>query len=191
MAYLCDWCGEEIHAGSGQRGVASVDSSGQHTDRFSAYARIGHFHAGDHDEDSCLQRVRDLIRENCATSRSETPRERRARQGRERERAAQYWERLSPERREALVLDVVADDALIVREVTGRINAALGVTRAAYPTAVAALLKRMVAAGHLVREPETFNKTHMRYRYFRNQTLEGPIAQLERSYHDEPAEETA
>lgn len=42
----------------------------------------------------------------------------------------------------------------------------------------------MLRAGQLEREAETFNKTHMRYRYSRKRTLDGPIVELEQAYQE-------
>jgi hypothetical protein len=46
---------------------------------------------------------------------------------------------------------------------------------------------RMWRAGQLEREAEPFNGRHVRYRYSGKRGLEGPIAGLERVYHDDEA----
>jgi hypothetical protein len=100
------------------------------------------------------------------------------------------WSQLSRERRETLVLQALGDKRQTLRELAAGMNRELGLDRRPkmiLPSEPASLVKRMWRDGQLLREPETFNKTHMRYRYSRNRTLEGPIADLESTLKREEA----
>lgn len=97
------------------------------------------------------------------------------------------WRQLSAAARESLLLQVLGDERLILRQLTDRLNAELGHPTkpvAVYQGHVRSLVMRMFGAGQLEREPETFNKTHTRYRYFRRRMVDGPIVDLERAYHE-------
>ncbi|MGI8630796.1 MAG: hypothetical protein ACR2LV_11625 [Solirubrobacteraceae bacterium] len=103
------------------------------------------------------------------------------------ERKAHYerndvWKRTPAERRESLLLHVLGDERLIIRQLTSRLNAELGSGDAVvYESHVRGLVMRMLAAGQLERVEESF-RNKPRYRYFRKRTLEGPIAGLERAF---------
>ena len=105
------------------------------------------------------------------------------------------WKRMPRERRETLVLHVLGDDRLVIREITGRMNAELGYpqsegesrVRALYGSEVTNLVKRLWREGQLEREAETFKVNHTRYRYSRRRGLDGPIADLERAFRDDEA----
>jgi len=180
MSYICDWCGEEIQEG----GYGAMIALG---------VRL-HFHEDYHgDDDSCVLQALRLLDSRCATSRPVPPREQRARDRAAMEESQKVWGRLPRERRETLLLHVLGDEQLIIREVTDRMNRELGCPQrknewkptAVYPGNVTALIKRLWRGGQLERLPETFNKTHTRYRYFRSRVLDGPIADLERAYEDD------
>lgn len=112
--------------------------------------------------------------------------------GREAEEA---WRRVPRDERGRLVFEVLADERLLIREITERVNTALGYpdrdedgwrsVRAVFESEIRNLVTRLVRDGELEREPEPFNKTHMRYRYSRKRRLEGPIADLDRAYSDD------
>jgi hypothetical protein len=197
MTYLCDWCGEEI---GGQRGCASLNANGLHSDRGLVWAEASHYHAGAFDDgDSCLLQALRLLDAHHATNRPVTPREQRARDLAASREADEVWRQTPRERRETLLFQVLGDEALILRELTERMNGELGfpqppgtrAPRAVYDGSVRSLVQRMLRDGQLERESETFNKTHMRYRYFRRRGLEGPIAGLERAYRDDSEREEA
>jgi ribonuclease D len=102
--------------------------------------------------------------------------------------ATDAWRRTPAAARESLLLRVLGDERLILRQLTSRLNAELGYPTgkgcSVYENNVRNLATRMLRAGQLEREAETFNKTHTRYRYFRKRTLEGPIIDLERTYQE-------
>jgi hypothetical protein len=52
-----------------------------------------------------------------------------------------------------------------------------------YLNDVGTSVKRLHREQELDRKPETFRKAHMRYRYFKRLTLDGPIADLDRAFH--------
>ena len=109
----------------------------------------------------------------------------RERWNEEYEEARNAWRRTRTEQREALLLRVLGDDRLVIREMAARMNAELGYTeegaRAVGEYEARPLVTRMFRAGQLDRVEERF-KNKPRYRYFRKQTLDGPIAELERTY---------
>jgi hypothetical protein len=100
------------------------------------------------------------------------------------------WQQMSRDQRENLLLHVLSDRQLLIRELTSRLNVELGpadrkIDRTLYDSDVRSLVMRLFREGQLERESETFNKTHMRYRYMRRRELDGPIAGLERAYRAE------
>jgi hypothetical protein len=151
------------------------------------------------DNDSCLLQALRLLDAHHATNRPVTPREQRARDLAASREADEVWRQTPRERREVLLFQVLGDEALILRELTERMNGELGfpqppgtrAPRAVYDGSVRSLVQRMLRDGQLERKSETFNKTHMRYRYFRRRGLEGPIADLERAYRDDSEREEA
>jgi hypothetical protein len=100
------------------------------------------------------------------------------------------WKQIPAERREAILFQVLGDNALTPREITKAINVELATPgeedrwRVVYETAVKSLLNRMMLSGRLTRTPEPF-KGKFRYRYSISRTLDGPIADLERAYRDD------
>jgi hypothetical protein len=98
------------------------------------------------------------------------------------------WKGLGREQRERYLLDVLRDERRTIPELTNRLEDHLQGEFgpcAVYIGDVRTVVTRMLHAGQLLPEPETFNKTHTRFRYFRKRGLDGPIADLERAYHDE------
>jgi hypothetical protein len=150
-----------------------------------------------------LAKEADLLSEGAGprpTDREREEKERREEWYEERRRcrgeAEGVWRRVPRDRRDSLVLEVLGDERLIIREITERMNAALGYPEsrdadgyrspcAVYQCEIQNLVARLLRDGQLEREPETFNKTHMRYRYSRKQALDGPIVDLERAYRDD------
>lgn len=105
----------------------------------------------------------------------------------------QCWKPLTHERRVSLVLDVLGDDALTVREITGRISERFrtpecGSRRIVYETYARPLLRKMFLTGQIDRHAETRGKPGSkatRYRYSARRQLDGPIADLERAFHQD------
>lgn len=92
------------------------------------------------------------------------------------------WTPLPATEREALVLRALGDERLLVRELTMRVNRALGGDLApvvVYIERMRPLVARMWRAGLLGREPEEW-QGKVRYRYFLKRDLE-------RAYHEEGA----
>lgn len=132
----------------------------------------------------CYSRVSDAI-EALAPERQD--RNERWRQWDE-QRAA--WRRSPIEYRENVVLNALGDERLPIGELTARVNAQLGGTAGdvVYDSGVQSLCYRLLAAGQLGREHEPTERTRPRWRYFRRRDLAGPIADLERAYHDDREE---
>jgi len=103
------------------------------------------------------------------------------------------WRTLPKERREALVLQVLADDGLRLGDLTARINRELvpdGGFPAVWESSVRYVVKGMVDAGQLQRTADPMSGGRVRYRYSRKRGLAGPIADLERAYRDDETDET-
>lgn len=88
------------------------------------------------------------------------------------EAAHATWRRIAPGARESLLLHVLGDDRLVIREIAGRLNSQLGFPpeagriRAVTEAEAGQLVRRLFKAAKLERECETF-KNKPRYRYFR------------------------
>jgi hypothetical protein len=110
------------------------------------------------------------------------------RERRGREEIHDRWSALTGDAREELLFHVLGDDRLLVREIVERLNNVLvpeEVTwRAVYENAVRGLTGRLVRSGRLERVAEPW-RGRVRYRYFRRRGLSGPIADLERAFHDD------
>jgi hypothetical protein len=110
------------------------------------------------------------------------------RQLRLREAIHERWNGLTGEARENLLLLVLGDDRLLIRELVERLNNELvpeDVTwRAVYESAVRGLATRLVRTGQLERNAEPW-RGRVRYRYFRRRGLSGPIADLERAFQED------
>jgi hypothetical protein len=189
MQYTCDFCGEPIEDDdtfAEMNVTGDVWESSGSSSRYVYRAWIGHYHTRPgHDSPSCYRRVLDSISAQAGNkARSEAS---------IRKDAEDAWRRLSRDRRESLVFQVLGDRRLVIREITAGMNAELGYPqqegrhnpRAVCESEVGNLVKRMLREGQLQREAETFNKTHTRYRYSRRRDLDGPIADLERAYNAE------
>lgn len=183
VSYTCDWCGEAIEGGSKgpEYGEAHLSSTGLHEDYGLAYKDVGHFHAGRfRDEDSCLLQAIRLIKERFGTMprvvSEDAERIRLFELQRERR---QEWQRSPWAYREGALFDVLADERLTISELTERLE-----LHGLYASDVRTLLRRMVERRQLEREPEPF-RGKVRYRYFQRRGLEGPIADLERAFHND------
>jgi hypothetical protein len=107
-------------------------------------------------------------------------RERMRRQMAETRELENNWRRIPAERRESMLLQVLGNERLLIREMTSRLNVELlgvegkgphGKHRALYESNVRSLVMRMLRSGQLDRTAETFrNKT--RYRFFRSSRLD-------------------
>lgn len=94
------------------------------------------------------------------------------------------WTALSKHEREHLLVGLLGDDALTIPELTMRVRDRLGEC-AVCEGHVRNVVTNLLRAGELVREPETFRKTKIRYRYSRA-PLDGAIVELDRAFRDEP-----
>ena len=97
------------------------------------------------------------------------------------------WKETPEDRRETLVLQALGNEQLTIREVMARVNFELGATddgsRFVCEGDVRRVVMRMFDGGQLERAKEVF-RNKPRFRYFRITRLDGPIAELERAYHD-------
>jgi hypothetical protein len=91
----------------------------------------------------------------------------------ERREIEDVWRRIPTERRESMLLQLLAAERLTISELTSRLNVQLlgvegkgphGKHAAVYHSNVRALVMRMQRAGRLERTPETF-RNKIRYRY--------------------------
>ena len=93
--------------------------------------------------------------------------------------------------RTRLLLQELGDRRLTINELTDRVSEARADIDV-YEGDIRALVYRLCREGELDRAGERRcrgdHKGSIRYRYFRNTTLDGPIADLERAFH-EPIEE--
>ena len=116
--------------------------------------------------------------------------ERRERERRDRwHERRDVWRRMPTPRRESLLFTALGDERLTIREIALRMNAQLGYAaedRVVPEYETRPLVGRLFRKGHVEREPETFNKTRTRYRYFRNRGScrpdRRPRARLPRRY---------
>lgn len=100
-----------------------------------------------------------------------------------RRREKEAWERITVPAREHLALELIGDERVTITGLTERMEERLpecGVHRGYVEDIVRELFKR----GDLDRD----GLPQRGYRYFRRQRLEGPIADLERSFHEEEAD---
>ena len=101
--------------------------------------------------------------------------------------AKPQWSSLSTDDREREVLDTLASDRLTIAELTERLQAKHEPDLRVYQSYVQSVVKRLLRERKLDRAPETFRKTHRRYRYFRWVALDGPIVGLDRVFHGDEA----
>src|SRR5207247_1257566 len=92
------------------------------------------------------------------------------------------WLRLRRQERRQLMLDLLGDDRLTLRELQERFAEELGAT--VYESEMRSVVRGLVAAGELNREAEPFrpNRGSIRYRYSRRRGLSGSIAELEHAF---------
>lgn len=100
-----------------------------------------------------------------------------------RERSA-AWKEIGHADRARLIFEVIGDGRSTVTEVTAMLEERLGDGVAVYQGTTRQVLMRLLSEGELDREPEHF-QGKIRYRFFRNTNLAGPIADLERTFHDD------
>ena len=105
------------------------------------------------------------------------------------ERPPNFPRALTMREREHAVLSAIGDDRLTIAEVTTRAQAALtGMT--VYESSVRSIVMRLYRAGELQRESEPAKRrNHVRYRYFRKAGLEGPIADLDQTFHADESDD--
>lgn len=141
----------------------------------------------DDDRERSLDEAKDLLNTlKTSADREREERERRLREHRERQALRARWTNLTNERRESLVLHALADARCTALEICERVNEALGATgewSAVYGNDVERIVRQMFKAGQFERalDPRTRRR---RYVYFRKRGLDGPIAELERAFHD-------
>jgi hypothetical protein len=99
-----------------------------------------------------------------------------------RERRA-AWRRLPIPARGRLIVELLGEDVLTCREIARRVDAQYGADYNVYTSTVQAELYRLMQAGEVRRRPGYGGRQNP-HRYFRNRDLEGPIADLERTYRD-------
>ena len=97
------------------------------------------------------------------------------------------WRKVSHPHRAMLILNLLGDDRLLTHEVVTRFGEKHPQYRVYY-TAISALLRRMWKEGNLDRAGEGMTPGSKRivHRYFVRRALEGPIVDLERTFHEEP-----
>lgn len=94
------------------------------------------------------------------------------------------WRRLDLTARHHLILTVLRGRRLTLREICEELND-LRDDWTVYLSHVASTVTRLHAHGELSRTPDR-STGRLRYRYFHPTTLTGPIADLDRAFHDEP-----
>jgi hypothetical protein len=101
----------------------------------------------------------------------------------ERPRERTSWKEVDRHTRERLVVELLGDDRLTVKELTGRFTAELPECRDLWEPNVRRLVERMARGGQLCRRQERWRPgaSGLRWRYYRNAKLSGPIAALERT----------
>lgn len=119
-------------------------------------------------------------------------RERSDKEWRER-RAA--WKRMPRPDRDRLARELLGEDRLTIGELAERFDAALPDCMV-FDSDLRSVVRRLFAAGELAREGERWRKGNsIRYRYYfphsGNSDLSGPIADLERTFHERPNQEGA
>lgn len=116
--------------------------------------------------------------------RTEEESERRWREKRARERA---WRNKPRDERERLVLEALRDDSLTMLELLERMRAELPEFDL-YDSKIRPLVTGLVKGGELDRRPDPRWNGRVRWLYFRARDLKGPIADLERAFHDDQNE---
>lgn len=174
----CDYCGAPIL--EAERGALHATSVGRETqplwsthdyhatqerDCLGAVARLvaaaSEANVAGHDVDRCAPQPNPVIRDK--------------------EQAAR-WRELGKVGQDRLVLEVVGEGRLPKSEIVAALQARLGDEYKIYDSYVQNALRHLLAAGEIVREAEDWRG---RYRHHYSRTpLSGPIADLERAFHD-------
>lgn len=105
-----------------------------------------------------------------------------------RDAARAAWRSVPKPQRECLLLNVLGDDNLTLRELAKRLDTKVrtpecGDELIVYGDNIRPLVVCLVQAGELERAAEVF-RNKPRYRYSRRRALEGPIIDLERAFND-------
>jgi hypothetical protein len=189
VSITCDWCGEliegEPHGPGWTRGEAHLEAMGMYDDRGVIHEQIGHFHAGsEFDDDSCLLRALWALAEHHGV-RIVTRRDRLNQKVHESRERRDAWFKMPWDVRERLLLEALGDKRLTVREIEQGMKALPEFGGEIYTNDVRALAERMISSGRLDRVNDPFrNKPRWRY-FLLTPSLDGPIADLERAYHDD------
>lgn len=157
--YVCDYCGDII---AEERERAAVHAIG--------WASLGDYHRS-----PCLGFVKQAVEDACGSPVGRvTPEEQR----RSEDDRWRWWERQPRHIRHRLVLEALGERALTARQVAERIEREHP-EGALYANQMTYVLKQLLEAGEVQREPEQFQKK-LRYRWSRKTDLTGPIAGLQR-----------
>jgi hypothetical protein len=105
-----------------------------------------------------------------------------------RERTPDWFDVLSVAERAREVLEILSEHRLTIGELTERLQKKHDPDLKIYISHVRSAVTRLYNARELDREPETFRKTRTRYRYFQRTSLDGPIVDLERAFHENGGE---
>ena len=103
---------------------------------------------------------------------------------RERREEAAIWKSVSKVERERVAIEMIGEGRLTLTELTHKFQEHFGFDGTIYHSQIRPIAMRLLAAGELQREAEDF-QGKVRYRWFRRRGLDGPIADLERAYHDD------
>lgn len=133
-----------------------------------------------HSAYTCLKRMVEYEPETIVSTESE---ERKECWRRRHEQRAQ-WTKLSMLERNRLTLELLGEDQLTVREVMDRLRGELG-EAAVGDVDARGVLKRLLDAEEVHRKLDPNSGGTVRYRYFRNTHLSGPIVDLERTFHEQ------
>jgi len=139
-----------------------------------------------HSAYTCLKRMLEPEPESTVSTKSEELEEwqRRRREHRE------QWTKLSKPERNRLTLELLGEDQLTVREVMDRLRGELGES-AVGDGDTRGVLKRLLDAEEVHRKLDPNSGGTVRYRYFRNTHLSGPIVDLDRTFHEPTEDEEA
>jgi len=137
-----------------------------------------------HSAYTCLKRMVEPEPETTVSTESEEHKE----WWRRRHEQRAQWTKLSMPERNRLTLELLGEDQLTVREVMDRLRGELGES-AVGDGDTRGVLKRLLDAEEVHRKPEHNTCGRVRYRYFRNTHLAGPIVDLERSFHEQDEQE--
>lgn len=162
--YVCDYCGELI----------------EH-DRAVLHA-IGWERFGDYHVNPCLGFVREAIEAACGR-RAASPPPRREDAWRE---DRESWKKTPKPMRDRLVLEALGDQRLTSKEMRECLREKLGHTEV-YTSDSNQCLMRLLDSGDVLRVeiPGYRGGPNPRWRYYRNAKLNGPIEDLERTFHEQ------